>query len=635
VISFLSPLFLAGAVAAAVPIVLHLLKREPEARIKFSTVKLLKQAPVEHTEKHRLRELLLLALRIATLVLLALAFARPFFPTGTAATGSGATVVALDTSYSMTAPGRFERAKQLARDAIDRTGARDLVGVVTFADEAQIAAKLSEDRVLAASAIGEATATFGATRYRTALSAAVQALGGRPGTIVIVTDLQESGWDAGDRAGVPEGTRVAIADVGPLPANLAVVAVQPLSDRLVATIRNSGPRARDVRAHLAIDGKTSGDVTASVGANQSADVIFAGAPRGSAAAVSIDDPDGLQADNIRYAVIGRGGMPTVGVVTGAGDLPREAFYVEQALGAGGAQSGYQAVPLSGAKLASMTDQQIAGHVALLLLSTRGLERHGRELLANYVTNGGGLFIAAGADVDGDVIADALGRDVTLRITAATPSTGSGRTDAGANRALAPADLRHPMFRPFASNAATLGLVTFRDTSRIGGSGCQTVARFTTGEVAAIDCAAGEGRGFVLASDLDNRWNDFPLHATFVPFLHEAVRYLGSGRAHVSELLVADAPAGVARRPGVVPVADHRRTAAPPRSVAINVDPREGDPARLTAQEFQSAVTPLKDTVAAARAEARQQEDHQHLWQYALALMVLTLMIEGYFAARTA
>src|SRR5262245_64465389 len=99
--SFLSPLFLLGSAAAAVPSVLHLLKREPEARVKFATVKLLKRAPVEHTEKHRLRELLLLALRIATLLLLAFAFARPFLAAGQARGVSGVTIVALDTSYSL------------------------------------------------------------------------------------------------------------------------------------------------------------------------------------------------------------------------------------------------------------------------------------------------------------------------------------------------------------------------------------------------------------------------------------------------------------------------------------------------------------------------------------------------------
>ena len=91
--SFLSPLFLAGALAAAVPIVLHLLKREPEPRVKFPAVRLLKQAPVEYTENRRLRELLLLALRVTAFALLALAFARPFLATAAVAS-AGATIVA-------------------------------------------------------------------------------------------------------------------------------------------------------------------------------------------------------------------------------------------------------------------------------------------------------------------------------------------------------------------------------------------------------------------------------------------------------------------------------------------------------------------------------------------------------------
>src|SRR2546426_10110524 len=77
-LSFLSPLFLIAALTAAVPVILHLLKREPEPRVKFPAVRLLKRAPVAYTERRRLREWLLLALRVAALVLLAVAFARPF-----------------------------------------------------------------------------------------------------------------------------------------------------------------------------------------------------------------------------------------------------------------------------------------------------------------------------------------------------------------------------------------------------------------------------------------------------------------------------------------------------------------------------------------------------------------------------
>ncbi|MBI3401441.1 MAG: VWA domain-containing protein [Acidobacteria bacterium] len=638
-LAFLSPLFLAGAAAAAIPLVLHLLKREPEPRVRFAAVRWLKQAPVEHTEKRHVRELLLLALRIAVLALLALAFARPFFPSGAAAGASAVTMIAIDTSYSMSAPGRIARARQLAKDAMARVPSGDLVGLVAFADEAEILMPPGTDRILTSATIDRVTAGFGATRYRAALSAASQHLTAGRGTIVVVTDLQESGWDAGDRASVPEGAKIDIADVGAAPSNLAVTAVRPMADRVIATIRNAGPRPRDARVHLTIDNRAAGDASTTVGPNQSADVTFAGAPRGAAAAVTVEDPDGLAADNVRYAVLGGTSQPTVLVVTGSGDVGREAFYVQQALAAGAAPGqGYRAAGISAARLSSFaaggagrpgSGARLDEHAAVVLLSTRGLERRGREALAAYTQQGGGLFVAAGPDVDGDVAGDVIGGASTLRIVRDEGVRQAART-------LAPADGRHPIFQPFAGTAATLGLVTFQSAARISGDGCQTLARFTTGEAAMLECPAGDGRALVLASDLDNRWNDFPRRATFVPFLHEVVRYLASAHPRATEYLVGEAPAGVARVPGIVSVADAARPGASARRVAINVDPREADAARITVDEFESAVTRLKPVAgASARVEARQEEDRQHLWQYALALMVAMLVVEGFVASRTA
>ena len=627
-LSFLSPLFLAGAAAVAVPIVLHLLKREPEVRVKFAAVKLIKEAPVERTDKRRLRELVLLALRVAALLLLAVAFARPFFASGAAVGTTGVTVVALDTSYSLSAPGRFERAKQLAKEAVHKAPAGDLVGVITFADEAEIVAKPGADRTLADDAIEQASTGFGSTRYRAALSAASQHLAGRHGTVVVVTDLQEIGWDAGDRAAVPEGTTIQIADVGAMPPNLAVTAVRPLADRIVATVHNAAPRARDARVHLRIDGRPSGDATVSLGANQSAEATFAGAPRGASAAVSVDDAEGIPADNVRYAVIGGTMKPSVLVVTGSGDASRDAFYVQHALAAGTArETAFQVTLAGGADLASWSEDRLTPHAAVFLLSTRGLERRGREALAAYAQHGGGVLIAAGPDVDGDVVGDVLGAGSSLKIAAVEGARPAART-------LAPADVRHPVFLAFAGNPASLGLVTFQNAARIGGTGCQTLARFTTGDTAFIECPAGEGRGLILASDLNNRWNDFPLHATFVPFLHEIVRYLASARVHTVDYLIADAPAGVRRVPGIV-TQTAGANAGVSRTIALNVDPRESDPARLSADEFQSAVTRLKDLNAAVtRGEAQEQEDQQHLWRYALVAMAVMLAAEGVVAART-
>ncbi len=162
--SFLSPLFLIGAAAAVIPLVLHLLKREPEPRIRFSAVRLLKRAPVEQTEKRHLRELLLLALRMTAFVLLAVAFARPFLASSALSGSTGVTIVVLDTSYSLSAPGRFDRARSLAKEAIARAPARDLVGVVTFADDAEVVAAPAADRGQATAAIDRAEISFGARR---------------------------------------------------------------------------------------------------------------------------------------------------------------------------------------------------------------------------------------------------------------------------------------------------------------------------------------------------------------------------------------------------------------------------------------------------------------------------------------
>jgi hypothetical protein len=160
-----------------------------------------------------------------------------------------------------------------------------------------------------------------------------------------------------------------------------------------------------------------------------------------------------------------------------------------------------------------------------------------------------------------------------------------------------------------------------------------VARFTSGETALLDCPTGDGRALVLASDLNNQLSDFPLHATFVPFLHEAVRYLASGRSQNRDYLVGDVPAGIPATPGLVTIPG---PSSPFRQVAVNVDPREADPTRLSTADFEAAVTRLKDAGdGESTVEARQQEDRQHLWRYALGLMIAVLVLEGVVASRTA
>jgi hypothetical protein len=629
---FLSPLFLLGALAASIPIVLHLLKHDPEHRVRFSAVRLLRRAPVEHSSRRRLRELLLLALRVAALLLLAFAFARPFFTADAAAVGT-TTIVALDTSLSMSAPGQFEKARQLARQQVDDAPGASPVGVVTFAGGAQAVVQPSTDHAAATAAIDAATAGASGTRYRAALNAGVDLLRGRPGTIVVVTDLQETGWDSGEQATVPASVQVKVVDVGAPPANLAVTSARVSGDRIVATVRSTAAEATTAQVHLQVGEQTdpaasprvAADAAVPIGAGQTASVTFP-LPVARWAAVAVDDPTGAAGDNARYLVLDAASRPTILVITTSGDLARDAFYLEQALAAAGEDGrSYQVQGIAAGDLASWDQTRLESHIAVVLLSTRALEHHGRELLTAYLKAGGGMIVGAGPDVDGDVLQEVLAGP---RLSVVNPDiTGPGGRVA---RTWAASDVRHPVVRAFGPTRAALGLVQFQRVAVIRTDDCSVLARFTTSEPALVDCASGDGHALIVASDLDNRGNDFPLHATFVPFLHESVRYLTGGEGRAAEYSVDEVPAGTRPVPGIATATG--RTAS--NLIAVNVDTAEIDPGRLTPDEFTSAVATVgAGAQAGVQLQAQEQEDRQHIWQYVLAIMLIMLVTETWVAAR--
>lgn len=685
----LAPFFLVGALAAAIPIVLHLLRHEPEARVPFSAVRLLHHARVEHAERRHLRELLLLALRVAAIVLLAIGFARPFF-TSDELSGSGrATVVALDTSLSLSAPGQFDRARLLAKEAIARAAPGEPVGVLTFADAAQIAVAPTTDRALVASAVDAASPGAGATRYRAGLAAAAEMMAGRSGTIVVVTDLQATGWRENDRVSMSDEVGVEVADVGAQPPNVAVVDARLDGDRIVVAVRNAGPAPRDVGVRLASEPAAptsarpsdavrgpSGTSRQLAGTDQAAASLGPGQtvrvsmvrPAGPLASVSIEDRGGIQADNARYVVLDDSVRLPVYVVTSTGDLAREAFYLQQALAPTTGTAAFEVEGVSTARVSSMDPIRLRAALAIVLVSTRGLDRTGRARLGEFLRGGGGLFIAAGPDVDGTELVDVLGAGTAASTVLGAPLARpglSGRDVAplvpprDASRALAPVDPRHPLFRAFGGNAAALGLPRFERITRVGGA-CPTLARFTTGEVALAECQVGSGRALVFASDIDNRWNSFPRHTAFLPFVQEAIHFLAGPRPSAAEYTVGEAatlaPSQVGRvhlagsdvgrvlvdppadapisAPGFVQIVDSRTGLR--RWAAVNVDATETDPARLSAVDFSAAITRLKGVARGAEPiDDREREERQHIWQYVLVAMLAIMAVESLVAKRTA
>src|SRR5437879_7469076 len=117
--SFLAPYMLWGAVAAGVPIALHFFFRSRYRRVPWAAMKFLLTSIEQTSRRLRFQELLLLLARVALLVLLALALARPSSTAGGGSHGEAVDAVfVLDNSLSMDARDgpatRLERAKTTA-----------------------------------------------------------------------------------------------------------------------------------------------------------------------------------------------------------------------------------------------------------------------------------------------------------------------------------------------------------------------------------------------------------------------------------------------------------------------------------------------------------------------------------------
>ncbi len=110
-----APWFLAGLAGLALPVYLHLLKKQTQTPKAVSSLMFFESRTQSSTRHRRLRYLLLLALRLLILLLLILAFANPFINRDAAAIASSRLVLlVIDNSFSMRAGTRLDDAKDAA-----------------------------------------------------------------------------------------------------------------------------------------------------------------------------------------------------------------------------------------------------------------------------------------------------------------------------------------------------------------------------------------------------------------------------------------------------------------------------------------------------------------------------------------
>ena len=614
--SFLFPAFLLGAVAIAIPILLHLVRRERGPVVPFSAVRFVRRSEAVRTRRPRLRELLLLALRVAALLLLTVAFARPFVDDG--APARPITVVAIDRSLSMSAPEQMERAHVLAAAAIAGAPAGHQVAVVAFDDRAAVVREATDDRSSAVAAVESVSPTAGATRYAAALSAAVGVLGDRSGRIVVVTDLQGAGWPAAAPISVP-ASAVELAVVAPVPGNLAVTAVARSGAGVSAVVRNAADAPRDALVLLSVDDAVVETRVVALDPGASEVRFERVLPEAGVAAVEVVDREGYAGDNRRYLLLDPLPPARVLAVVNGGRRGTGAFFIDRALAAGVEDTPVVLQVRAPSSVSSLDARVWEEMDAVLILGTDGLDRGTRERLAGFVRAGGGLLVAAGPGVEPALAADVIGGGVRMDFE---PGPGERL------RRWVTTDLRHPLFRALREAAAALGEVSFRGAAAVDESGARTLGRFDDGTPALVEYDVGEGRALLLASDLNGAWNDFPRRPEFAPFVQETVRYLAGQPRRAREFLVADVPRGIPAAPGsaVVPASGRR--------IVVNADPRESDPAPMTPEAFLAHVD---SRIAGgggpgdAEVGAVQRERDQAYWWYALAAMLVVLVGEAWLA----
>jgi hypothetical protein len=133
--SFLYPLFLAGIAGVALPIILHMIRRQTRKRVTFSSLMFLRTTVPRFKNRSRLENLPLLILRCIILCLLAFAFSRPFFPrdAGTnEVSDAKRTVLLIDTSASMRRTGVWTQAISKAQSLLKDFNPGDRVCLMRF-----------------------------------------------------------------------------------------------------------------------------------------------------------------------------------------------------------------------------------------------------------------------------------------------------------------------------------------------------------------------------------------------------------------------------------------------------------------------------------------------------------------------
>jgi hypothetical protein len=661
----------------AIPVLLHLTQREKKQIQYFPSLMFVRRIPYQSVRRRKIQNWLLLAVRMAALALVILAFARPWLQVSDAAVpiGSGAreVVVLLDNSYSMAYGDHWERARAAAYAEINKLNASDRGTLVLFSSGADIVTRSTPERERLTAAVSTAKPGSGSTRYAPALKVAGSILAESllpRREVVLISDFQRNGWRGVEGARLPEGsvlTPVPVTGGADRPnVTLTGVSLNRSSfsnqERVAVTagLANRSERKLDNQmVTLSVNGIPVGSKPVTIEAGAATTVSFDPFTinaRNMRATVKIAD-DALNADNAFNFVVSPS-EPLHLVVIDRGTAATN-LYLSRALSIG-EQPRFETVTRQPENL---SDEDLKKS-AVVLLNDVPVSTTLARRLARYVDQGGGLLVAAGPRAawpsDVDALPASIGNPVDR-----------SRGDAARVGAI---EYGHSVFEPFraprSGDFTSVRVYGYRNVS--SAKDAQVLARFDGGSPAVVERHVGNGRVLLWASTLDTTWTDVPIRPIFLPFVHRAVRYLAAYKESqpwltVGQVLDPSATTSVKatsaqgmvltpsgqRRPIEEEGSDVmqldeagfyelRRGGAQSDTavVASNVDPAEADLTPLDPKEITAAALPQGGNVQGGPGgevlmtpEAR--EKNQRLWWYLLVGGIVLLGADTVLSNRLA
>ena len=559
------------------PLFLHLFNLRQPQTVEFSSLAFVKELQESAVQRVRIKEWLLLALRMLAIACLVMAFAQPTL-TGSlgGAVGTAPTthVVVVDNSLSMAADGDegsyFDQAVQHAQGVLDAVEEGDevLLWPTARTEERRPAPIANAD--VARQALAELEPQAGGAPLAQALERAAQAASESdlPQTaLYVASDFQASTLGDSLEAALPDDlpvqllpvdtrrqSNVGIADVT-VTSRIAEVG-QPV--QLEATLVNHGPDPlNDYVASVYLAGERVAQATTTLEPGLNTTVSFTVTPqeRGWLGGAVATEDDDFPADDRHHFTLHVPEERRVLRVRGEGQDSR---YVDLALSSEMIDDriALQATSIPEQDLAST---ELGQYDAVLLVGPRSLSSGEVEALARYVNRGGGLLLFPNAQARPDDYNALLGAVGAGSVRGFSGALGADRTVASFGRV----DLAHPLFegvfqrqRGDAEASVEQPDLHYTLNFRPSGQSGQSLIELSNGRPFLHEVRHGSGRFLLMAVAPTRAWSDLPVRGLFVPLLYRSVYYLSASTSVAGKQLVAGRPAEL-RVTGVAPAASLR------------------------------------------------------------------------------